>query len=68
MTTQRIYALPVDVTQWTFDGATDLQFNWEYDDGSAPLLELYEKGKQQQWTPAPAWTGLSNSIPTIRWS
>ena len=49
MTTQRIYALPVDVTQWTFDGATDLLFNWEYDDGSAPLLELYEKGKQQQW-------------------
>ena len=49
MTTQRIYALPVDVTQWTFDGATDLMFNWEYDDGSAPLLELYEKGKQQQW-------------------
>ena len=29
MTTQRIYALPVDVTQWTFDGATDLLFNWE---------------------------------------
>ena len=49
MTKQRIYALPVDVTQWTFDGATDLLFNWEYDDGSAPLLELYEKGKQQQW-------------------
>ena len=49
MTTQRIYALPVDVTQWRFDGATDLLFNWEYDDGSAPLLELYEKGKQQQW-------------------
>ncbi|KAF0102648.1 MAG: hypothetical protein FD144_2378 [Rhodospirillaceae bacterium] len=49
MTTQRIYALPVDVTQWTFDGATELLFNWEYDDGSAPLLELYEKGKQQQW-------------------
>ena len=49
MTTQRIYALPVDVTQWTFDGATDLLFNWEYDDGSAPLIELYEKGKQQQW-------------------
>ena len=49
MTTQRIYALPVDVTQWTFDGATDLQFNWEYDDGSSSLLELYETGKQQQW-------------------
>ena len=31
------------------DGATEIAFNWEYDDGSASLLELYEKGKQQQW-------------------
>ena len=38
-----------DSPQWKFDGATEIQFNWEYDDGSAPLLELYEKGKQQQW-------------------
>ena len=49
MSTQRIYSLPVDVTQWKFDGATELQFNWEYEDGSAELLTLYEKGKQQQW-------------------
>jgi hypothetical protein len=49
MSTQRIYALPVELTEWKFDGQTDIQFNWEYDDGSAPLLELYEKGKQQQW-------------------
>jgi hypothetical protein len=49
MSTQRIYALPVEVTDWKFDGATDIQFNWEYDDGSAALLELYEKGKKQQW-------------------
>ena len=49
MSTQRIYALPVDLTEWKFDGKTDIQFNWEYDDGSGPLLELYEKGKQQQW-------------------
>ena len=49
MSTQRIYALPIEQTEWKFDGATDIQFNWEYDDGSVPLLELYEKGKQQQW-------------------
>jgi len=49
MTTQRIYALPVETTQWTFDGQVEMQLNWEYEDGSAPLLELYEKGKQQQW-------------------
>jgi hypothetical protein len=49
MSTQRIYALPVETTQWKFDGATDIQFNWEYDAGSDALLELYEKGKKQQW-------------------
>ena len=49
MSTQRIYALPVETTQWKFDGATEIQFNWEYDDGSDALLELYDKGKKQQW-------------------
>ena len=49
MSTQKIYALPVETTGWKFDGATEISFNWEYDDGSADLLNLYEKGKQQQW-------------------
>ena len=49
MATQRIYALPVATTEWKFDGATEIQFNWEYEDGSDALLALYEKGKQQQW-------------------
>jgi len=49
MSTQRLYALPVETTEWKFDGATEIQFNWEYDDGSDALLELYDKGKKQQW-------------------
>ena len=49
MTTKKIYELPVEVTNWKFDGATEIQFNWEYDEGSSDLLNLYEKGKQQQW-------------------
>jgi hypothetical protein len=49
MSTQRVYALPVETTQWKFDGATEIQFSWEYEDGSDALLALYEKGKQQQW-------------------
>ena len=49
MSTQRIYALPIETTEWKFDGATEIQFNWEYDDGSDALLELYDKGKKQQW-------------------
>ena len=47
--TQKIYQLPVEITQWKFDGATEIAFNWEYDAGSSDLLNLYEKGKQQQW-------------------
>ncbi len=38
MSTQRIYALPVELTEWKFDGATEIAFNWEYDDGSSELL------------------------------
>ena len=49
MSTQKIYALPVETTGWKFDGATEIAFNWEYDEGSSDLLNLYEKGKQQQW-------------------
>jgi hypothetical protein len=49
MTTKKIYQLPVDITDWKFDGASEIHFNWEYDDGSSDLLNLYEKGKQQQW-------------------
>ncbi|MGE0578132.1 ferritin-like domain-containing protein [Reyranella sp.] len=49
MSTHRLYALPVDITEWKFDGATEIMFNWEYDDGSDALLDLYDKGKKQQW-------------------
>ncbi|MBL6617243.1 MAG: ferritin-like domain-containing protein [Reyranella sp.] len=49
MTTQKLYQLPVDITQWHFDGRTEVLFNWEYDEGLSDLLGLYEKGKQQQW-------------------
>ena len=49
MTTQRIYTLPVETTQWKFDGNVEILFNWEYEDGSASLLDLYDKGKKQQW-------------------
>src|SRR3981189_105078 len=52
MTTQKIYQLPVEVTNWKFDGATEIAFNWEYDAGCSALRNLYEKGKQQQWDPS----------------
>jgi hypothetical protein len=46
---QRIYAMPTDITGWTVPGVANVQFNWEYDNGRDKLLSLYEKGKNKQW-------------------
>ncbi len=43
------YALPVEQTQWAFEGQNETVFSWEYDDVRAELLKLYDKGKKQQW-------------------
>src|SRR5258706_12367133 len=58
MSSRTIYQVPVDPTEWQFEGHTDIRFSWEYDDGSRDLLELYEKGKAQQW----------NATSRIDWS
>ena len=52
MSTTYLYRLPVEQTQWKLDGQTKTQFTWEYEDGSADLLGLYDKGKKQQWDAA----------------
>src|SRR5712672_706076 len=52
MSTSYRYALPVEQTEWKFYGHTDVTFTWEYDDNRAGLLQLYSKGKQQQWDAA----------------
>src|SRR6266568_4295117 len=52
MSTMYRYTLPVEQTEWKFDGHTDVTFTWEYDDNRAGLLQLYAKGKQQQWDAA----------------
>jgi hypothetical protein len=49
MSSTRLYQLPVETTHWKFDGQTQMDFTWEYEDGSNELLALYEKGKEQQW-------------------
>ncbi|MEX2197894.1 MAG: diiron oxygenase [Burkholderiales bacterium] len=43
------YVLPVEQTQWKFEGASETAFTWNYDTRSEELLRLYAKGKQQQW-------------------
>lgn len=50
MSTEDMYALPVDVnTTWDVPMAGDARFNWEYDNGRDRLLSLYQKGKDKQW-------------------
>src|SRR5947208_1583862 len=58
MSTSYRYALPVEQTEWKFDGHTDVTFTWEYDNNRAGLLQLYDQGKKQQ----------SNAAERIDWS
>ena len=49
MTTESRYARPADEQRWDVHGAFDTTFKWEYEDGRAALMSLYEKGKNLQW-------------------
>jgi 1,2-phenylacetyl-CoA epoxidase catalytic subunit len=52
MATMFRYTLPVEQTGWTVESSSETRFAWEYDDGRAKLLALYDKGKKQQWDAA----------------
>jgi len=52
MSTMRRYTLPVETTDWKFDGKNEVAFTWEYDEERDDLLSLYDKGKKQQWDAA----------------
>lgn len=43
------YVLPVEETQWRIPASGEVAFTWDYDARSTELLQLYAKGKQQQW-------------------
>ncbi|HEX5611908.1 MAG TPA: diiron oxygenase [Burkholderiales bacterium] len=49
MSTLFRYTLPVEETNWKFQGSAETTFTWEYDAAGEDLLKLYAKGKQQQW-------------------
>src|SRR5262245_28288455 len=49
MTTKSRYAIELGETDWRVPSAFDTVFRWEYEDGRDGLLNLYEKGKSQQW-------------------
>jgi hypothetical protein len=46
------YAIPADREPWAIPMAGATRFSWEYDDGRAKLLALYQKGKDKQWDAA----------------
>ncbi len=52
MSTSYRYTLPVEQTEWKFDGNDEVCFTCEYDDNREGLLHLYAKGKKQQWDAA----------------
>ena len=50
MPSNDIYVTPVETgTRWQLQPAGETRFTWEYDDGRARLLALYQKGKDKQW-------------------
>lgn len=49
MATDIKYVMPVEETDWNIGGEIATTLRWEYDDGRDSLLELYQKGKKQQW-------------------
>ncbi len=49
MTTRDKYTDVPEPYSWEVPCAGDARFTWEYDDGRARLLSLYQKGKDKQW-------------------
>ena len=46
------YVTEVPRETWNVPMSGDARFTWEYDDGRARLLALYQKGKDKQWDAA----------------
>ncbi len=49
MTTKDRYTQVPASDSWQVPSAGDACFTWEYDEGRARLLSLYQKGKDKQW-------------------
>jgi hypothetical protein len=52
MSTVDRYAVPTSTADWDVKQQFTSTFRWEYEDGRASLLNLYEKGKTRQWNAA----------------
>ena len=49
MSTHELYVAAPGQAGWDVPMAGESRFTWEYDDGRARLLALYQKGKDKQW-------------------
>ncbi len=49
MTTRSKYTEVPDPYSWAVPSTGEARFTWEYDEGRARLLSLYQKGKDKQW-------------------
>ena len=49
MSTSEHYVCHLDSMDWQVAQEFEANFRWEYDDGREKLLNLYRKGKRQQW-------------------
>jgi hypothetical protein len=49
MSTRQHYVCDLQSLDWPVAQEFEANFRWEYDDGRASLLNLYRKGKRQQW-------------------
>jgi hypothetical protein len=49
MTSMDRYTERLETVDWSVPQSYDALFRWEYGDGRDRLLQLYEKGKRQQW-------------------
>jgi hypothetical protein len=52
MSTESHYVSKLDTLDWQVAQEFETNFRWEYDDGRESLLNLYRKGKRQQWDAA----------------
>ncbi|WP_250279304.1 ferritin-like domain-containing protein [Frankia sp. Cppng1_Ct_nod] len=52
MSTHDRYVMPAGHSTWDVPMVGHARFSWEYDDGRARLLALYQKGKDKQWDAA----------------
>ena len=66
MSTADRYAVPTTTTDWDVKQNFTSTFRWEYEDGRASLLSLYERGRRGSGTPRSASTGRRSSTRRIR--